>query len=236
MIFEHLKLLRRGFSDLFFPPICYHCQEPLTANYFILCQACFESLERIEAAHSCPGCATSDFDLSFHACHDCSKRPRLYEKVVAAYENIGPAYSLVHQFKQHSHLAPALAALMTLAFLDSDLPQPDLLLPLPTTPLRLFERGHNPATLLAEGLSIFLNVPVVDILEKTGNYPQTHLSTEERKKLSAEQIVIKRITGLIGKRILLVDDFLVTGSTLYASAERVLDLQPTSLNALLFCR
>lgn len=235
-IFKHLKTLTRGISDLLFPPTCYHCQEPLTSNHFLLCQSCFESLERIDSTHSCPGCATSDFDLSFHACQDCSKRPRLCEKVIAAYENIGPASALAHHFKQHPHLACALAALMALAYIDSDLPHPDILLPLPTTPLRLLERGHNPARLLAEALSTFLDVPVVDVLEKVGDYPQTHLNFEERRKLNVEQIVLKKGGGLRGKKILLVDDFLVTGATLQACAERVLDLQPVSLNAILFCR
>lgn len=92
--------------------------------------------------------------------------------------------------------------------------------PIPLHVKRLRERGYNHAKLLAEGLSVKLNLPVLDILQRTRpTKSQFGLTLKERKKNIENVFVLNSSFVIHNSSVLLVDDILTTGSTLLEAAK-----------------
>lgn len=131
--------------------------------------------------------------------------------------------SLVHQIKYEGakELAVYMGKMMgrTLAN-EARFGAIDLLLPLPLTQKREKQRGYNQSTLLAEGISSVLQVPVLStaLQRLSSQGTQTHKSREERWLLMQRQFVCPTPQALAGRHVLLVDDVITTGATLDACA------------------
>lgn len=97
----------------------------------------------------------------------------------------------------------------------------DAVVPVPVSEGTLRRRGYNQSALLAERICGALSLPLYDdVLIKTKETaPQMQLSKEERKTNLAGAYQLKNKEQLSGKRILLIDDVLTTGSTLLECAE-----------------
>jgi ComF family protein len=97
-------------------------------------------------------------------------------------------------------------------------PVPDLIVPVPLHPLRLRQRGFNPAGLLAATLGRDRDLPVDPVaLARIRNTPsQTRLARSQRaRNLSGAFRARKKP---LPDRIWLVDDVVTTGSTLREAA------------------
>jgi ComF family protein len=97
-------------------------------------------------------------------------------------------------------------------------PAPDLIVPVPPHPLRLRQRGFNPAGLLAMALGRDRELPVDPAgLTRIRNTPsQTQLARSQRSQ-NVSGAFRARKRALPG-RIWLVDDVVTTGSTLREAA------------------
>lgn len=96
----------------------------------------------------------------------------------------------------------------------------DMVLAVPINPKQLLERGYNQALVVGQELAKGWGITVSDklILRKARSQSQTRQTGQERR-LNARQMFSlnpKASAALRGKRILLVDDVLTTGSTLLA--------------------
>lgn len=92
----------------------------------------------------------------------------------------------------------------------------DLILPMPLHPKRLAERGYNQATLLAEGLSLSLQIPCrTDLLSRPiSTQTQTRKHREDRWQSMQGKFQLSNPDSLAGLHVLLVDDLITTGATL----------------------
>lgn len=73
--------------------------------------------------------------------------------------------------------------------------------------------------MLAQRLGRILNVPVLSVLHTTRKIqPQKKLNREERRKNTKDAYAVADGVDLSGKRVLLVDDIITTGSTVSACA------------------
>ena len=99
----------------------------------------------------------------------------------------------------------------------------DLLLPLPLHPLRLRTRGFNQSLEIARTMSKALGLPLAtnSLIRVRATPPQAELPLKERGK--NVRGAFEGTGDLTGKRILLVDDVMTTGSTLREAA-RILKL------------
>jgi ComF family protein len=94
----------------------------------------------------------------------------------------------------------------------------------PLSKKRLRKRGYDQAKLLAEQVSKALQIPLVSTLEKMRDTKaQSTLGAEQRRENVKNVYRLAKGCSVTGKRILLVDDILTTGSTLSACAKVLLE-------------
>lgn len=109
-----------------------------------------------------------------------------------------------------------------LAEVCSDLPLPDAIVPIPLHPTRLRERGFNQCQELARPLARKLRIPIQP------GWLQRQLPTPHQVGLSRAQRranldnAFTASPSIKGKRILLIDDTLTTGTTLRKAAQLLL--------------
>jgi len=94
----------------------------------------------------------------------------------------------------------------------------DAIVPVPLHWLRRWSRGFNQAELLARDLGRRLRIPVISALRRTrATLAQAGLSNTARRRNVAQAFRTGR-APVAGKRILLIDDVMTTGSTAAACA------------------
>lgn len=111
----------------------------------------------------------------------------------------------------------------------------DLITFVPLHKRNLSVRGYNQSELLALCLSQMLDVPAINTLNKT-RYTKPQHKTKGKKRAEnvkgAYKIVDKNL--ITGKRILLIDDIITTGSTLGECAKTLDAHAPCSIHCATF--
>ncbi|MBI1265990.1 MAG: hypothetical protein GC193_01030 [Cryomorphaceae bacterium] len=105
----------------------------------------------------------------------------------------------------------------------------DIIVPVPLHPKKERKRGYNQATWIAKGIADILEVDVQQALERVEHKKSlTTLNRIERWKQSGE---LYRNSGIdiTGKRLLLVDDVVTTGSTLDSCGNILMEKEPQAL-------
>lgn len=186
-----------------------------------ICRGCFDGLCRFKKSDTCPKCGR--FPLApaptgaSNFCAACREDPPLFDlaRAVGPYE--GRLKECIYQFKYFGRrsLAAPLAALMIELFLAEKRWQSvDALVPVPIGPEKLLARGFNQAELLAGEMAKILRLPVANLLErKIDTVTQSKLTKHERRLNLRHAFVLKNQPETQGKRLVLVDDILTTGST-----------------------
>ena len=175
-------------------------------------------------------------------CGACLKNPPPLDLCLAAVHYAWPWADRIAQFKFSAEpgLATPLAALLGAApGVASALGAADLLIPLPLSDQRLAERGYNPAQLLAQHAAP-TPVPIrLDLLLRTRHtLPQHDLPRAERLRnvRGAYAVDPLRAHLLKGQRVLLLDDVMTTGASLYEAARAVRGAGATHITALALAR
>lgn len=87
-----------------------------------------------------------------------------------------------------------------------------ILVPIPLSRERLYERGFNQAKALAKLLSL----PIFDVLERNDSEKQSKKSRQERLHTAPFRLCAHE--PLQGKSVVIIDDIYTTGSTVYHAA------------------
>ena len=210
------KILQKGWNDLlglFFPNVCHLCGTPLVKGEEQLCLFCLSRL------HYDVVTEPKELALNFIGRSEICEVGSYFR-----FEKEGRVQKLIHELKYYDN--KELAYLLgRKAFLNyerkgSSLCNADVLLPVPLHKSRLRQRGYNQSEWIAKGISSVLGIPIdtTSVIRRKKTETQTKRSIYERWDNVQNIFELKDGSKLQGKRVLLVDDVLTTGSTLNSLA------------------
>ncbi|HWQ60082.1 MAG TPA: double zinc ribbon domain-containing protein [Candidatus Fimivivens sp.] len=215
-------------ADLLFPRACVGCG----SGHSYLCDACLRAAPR-KHEHRCPFCGSVIVPDGL-TCLSCASRHSLDGVFAAvAFREAFTVADAIHVLKYEyvPELALPLGRLLAEAAAKTDLPLPDLLLPVPLHPWRLRYRGFNQSTLIARSFSESfmpeLPVPVREdlLVRHRFTLPQAKSrGAKERKRNLHGAFSLQKNSPAInkefkGKTLWLVDDVATTGATLEECAK-----------------
>ena len=171
-----------------------------------LCQRCGAVQDRslVEGIASCPNCHDAYYDSAIAA--------GVYEKAIAA--------SVVN-LKRSPHLAHRVENLIDRLSEKISNEGPSVIIPVPLSRSRRFERGYNQAEIIANAISARTNLPVLKAcLIRSKQTPMHRIAMDKRaRELTVEKAFEVRSSRMIdGKDVCLVDDVFTSGATASACA------------------
>jgi ComF family protein len=146
---------------------------------------------------------------------------------------------LMHQFKYKGNkdLGLQFGRIMGDQLQRSNRFYPDVLIPLPLFPAKEKRRGYNQATVLCNGISENMKIPVLDkvIIRPHHTETQTKKGRVERWKNMEGKFVLTNAEAIRNKHVLLIDDVVTTGATLEACGNELLKAENTRLSIATLC-
>ncbi len=213
-----MAFVKHLFADamqLFFPHNCMGCGSDVLSKDSMLCLRCNSSLpytgyESIE---------NNPIENIFRG------RVTIKEAASTFYFSKGHLVQhLIHQlkYKGNKDVGQYLGALMGKTLLQSNrFSNIEYLVPLPLYADKEFKRGFNQSTVICNGMSDTMQIPVMNnnVIRQRYTDTQTKKHRAERWENVEGSFAIKDPAKLHGKNVLLVDDVITTGATLEACAQ-----------------
>ena len=229
--------------DLVLPPQCPTCDR-VVAQPGQFCAACFRRADFI-VEPCCRRCGVAFGSIGEaglgRTCGACLERPPSWQRARAAfsYDDFSRQLILPLKYADRTENARFLALHMARAGAVL-LEECDLLLPVPLHRKRLFSRRYNQAALLARHVGrIAGRTLLVDGLVRT-RATRSLASCPAAERAAAISGAIEcrpdRLEALRGRRVLLVDDVLTTGSTAAACALALLQAGVAAVDLLVAAR
>lgn len=203
-----LSELLSPLTDLLYPTLCPICNSRLaTSSEAAICISCALALHHYE----------SNLHRGDERLYSCPLFRKLY--ALYTYQKGCAMQEFIHAIKYHGYASGARyigrAALHSLSWERGEY---DLVIAVPLERQRLLGRGYNPSLLMARIIAHGLGIRATDrlIRRRSGSHTQTTLGRLERmdNMKQAFTLASSAAKSLHGKRVLLVDDVLTTGSTL----------------------
>lgn len=186
----------RFLLDLLFPPRCVLCHGFLPNSKNSTCDVCAKKVLTHPTVFT---------------------RGKHFSKCVSPLEYHGVVRESIHRFKfsECQFYAGAYAPWLA-SVISRELEEPDLMTWVPISRKRKKTRGYDQGELLCRETAGLIDAEVMQLLRKTGNNtPQSGLlEAKERKENVRGMYAPLNSEYISGKRILLIDDVITTGSTL----------------------
>jgi ComF family protein len=221
-----LKNILGSTLHLFYPHVCTGCGSDLLESDNLLCLTCMHDLPHTNFA----ALANNQIEKDFWG--------RI--NLVAAYSQFyfSKAFliqHLIHQLKYNgdTKIGFYLGEIMGKTMLESNrFSTVDALIPLPLYADKEHKRGYNQATVICNGISAVMNIPVLQgaVIRQYATETQTRKHRTERWDNVKDSFKVKKETELNGKHLLLVDDVVTTGATLEACGQVILQANNVSLS------
>lgn len=233
---KFLRNIRRVTDDNAF--VCDHCGvEVFEYPQKRLCFDCENSLSRI-GERCCPKCGRET--KAEGICLDCKAKAQAFTQGFSPFVYRGETASLINRMKNGKfRLALYFGEQMSAYFAEKfaeGLPkieedgEPFLLIPVPITKRKRAERGYNQAERLAlsiikafESRGIAAETDFTILQKQRESLAQKEMSSRERLRNSQGAYHVHKRKACRGRRILLIDDILTTGTTSGECARRLLN-------------
>jgi ComF family protein len=208
-------------QQLLLPAHCAACSSAAPPDRRVpLCEPCSQALADLIATPACPRCGrtTGPYAFDESGCARCRPHRLRFEAAVRVGPYNDPLRRLIFQCKyQHREevghvLARLLAERLALAPWHDLI---DVIVPVPLHWSRTLRRGFNQAELVSRDLARTGGSRAARRLRRVRSTPpQAKLNAQERARNVRGAFDLRRdATDLAGKRVLLVDDVMTSGST-----------------------
>lgn len=206
--------VRENILDFFYPPLCVVCDARLQESEKHICLECISTLPKTNY-HKQEENRLEQF---------LGGRFPFYQAAAFCYfYKTGSLQKIIHAFKYKNN--PDLARYIGRLYGEdlkksSFLSEVDYLIPVPLHPKKQKQRGYNQAEEICKGLSDVTGIPIcTTAIERVINNPsQAKKGRTERWENTKGIFGPTNNPSLKGKKVLLVDDVITTGSTIEAIA------------------
>ena len=204
--------------DLISPRLCVVCGQRLTVSEEVICSKCNFHLPRT-------GFQQDPYE---------NEMAKLFwhqipiERVTALfyYEAHSETANILYELKygQRPDIGEDLGRIMAeemkpTGFLDGI----DILLPIPLSKKRYWQRGYNQSLEIARGISEITNLPIYNKVVRRNVFEgsQTNKGRWERNENVEKVFEMTDETAIHGKHLLIIDDVVTTGATVIACAKEL---------------
>ncbi len=211
-LFDGLRNAAGALADFVYPPICATCRRNLARGESYICVKCWDGFERVARTET----IIQTIEEKFLA-------DRALDKIdsIFLFDQDPRVRMAIHLLKYSGaeKIAVKLGFLIADKIVDDEkLSMSETIAPVPLHAARKRERGYNQSELIANEISLVLKLRQEPNLLKRvrQTQTQTHLDPEGRRKNISGAFVVGRehLTDVRGRKILLVDDVITTGSTI----------------------
>lgn len=224
------------------PPRCIKCGR-IIGDDSGLCAECFNEINFISAPY-CQKCGhpfevnPSGKKMLCGKCMQKNKTPFRLCRSAVHYDEASKNIILAFKFMDRTDNAKTLAKWLNLAGKDIWEQGVDLMMPIPLHFTRLLKRRYNQCSLLTAELSKITGIQAnyQCLVKHRKTRPQVEFSGHERIKNLKGAFSVKHQEQIQGKRIVLIDDVMTTGSTLKECASVLKKAGAKSVDALTVAR
>lgn len=223
-----MRILQAGF-DLFIPPRCIGCG----AMGIIWCEN-YQHRRHPAQGPSCPSCG---LPRVFQKCPACATGMSSF-RIAAIFAYEPPLSDALVTFKYRPDTSFAeLLAFWGQEKLNELAWQPDVIVPVPLSKVRLNQRGYNQVELITSALARFTSIPHGDSTIKRVRDTRSQVGLDPRARFANMECTfhVEKVS-LYQQRVLLVDDLLTTGATLIGCAQALFSADTKYVDALAIAR
>ncbi len=205
--------LGRALLDCICPPACAGCGKPSE----VLCELCSQDLQRLEEP-MCVRCGEPILSPQASCTRDHRPLTGLrWVRTPFRYAGTGGAMVRRLKFLRDPQAARVLCRGMSRCARDAARGswRRSVLVSVPLHRHRLRDRGVDQAALLAEGLESALGLPYLPrcLIRRRATLPQGDPRVTSRKRNVSGAFSVRRRSPIRGRRVILVDDVVTSGST-----------------------